>query len=98
MVAGVSPSVEPWRTARRQNRSLKTVYPSHPNFHEVQRVPPVPSDLLTAQEPDLGRVGSPLHVVAMPIAEETVALTDRGSLAPQRGEGLRVRGEIAQIV
>jgi len=34
----------------------------------------------------------------MPEAEEITTIPDRGSLAPQRGGGLRVRGEIAQII
>jgi len=34
----------------------------------------------------------------MPIAEEIMTMAHRDSLAPQRGEGLRVRGEIAQVV
>jgi hypothetical protein len=52
-------------------------------------------DLLTGHEPDLGRAGSPLHaVVAMPIAKEISDMAARVSLAPQRGEGPRVRGEI----
>ena len=47
----------------------------------------------------LGTAASPLHaVVAMPIAEEIMTMAHRDSLAPQRGEGLRVRGEIAQVV
>ena len=51
-----------------------------PQFH---------SDLLTADEPDVGRAGSPLHaVVAMPNAEGIVTMSVRGSIAPQRGEGL----------
>jgi hypothetical protein len=36
--------------------------------------------------------------VVMPDDEEIMTIAQRGSLAPQRGEGLRVRGEIAQIV
>ena len=44
----------------------------------------------------LGTAASPLHaVVAMPIAKEIMMMTDRRSLAPQRGEGSRVRGETA---
>jgi hypothetical protein len=33
-----------------------------------------------------------------PEDERTITIAQRGSLAPQRGEGLRVRGEIAPIV
>jgi hypothetical protein len=41
-----------------------------------------------------GRAGSPLHaVVATPKDERILTTADRGSLAPQRGEGPRVRGE-----
>ena len=47
------------------------------------------SDLLPAHEPQR---------VAVPEDEDIVTLADRGSLAPQRGKGLRVRGEIAQVV
>jgi len=32
VAAGVSPAVEPWRPARRHNRSLKTSFPSHANL------------------------------------------------------------------
>jgi hypothetical protein len=44
------------------------------------------SDLLTAHEPQR---------VVMPEDKEIVTMADRGSLYPQRGEGLRVRREIA---
>jgi len=45
------------------------------------------------------RAGSPLRaVVAMPDDAQITTTAQRGSLAPQRGEGLRVRGEIAQVV
>ena len=47
------------------------------------------SGLLTVREPQRGGV---------PEDEKIVTMADRGSLSPQRGEGLRVRGETAQVV
>jgi hypothetical protein len=46
-------------------------------------------DLLKAHEPEM---------VSVPEREKIMTMTNRGSLAPQRGEGSRVRGETAQIV
>jgi len=36
--------------------------------------------------------------IVMPEGERIITICDRGSLAPQRGEGLRVRGETASVV
>jgi hypothetical protein len=36
--------------------------------------------------------------IVMPVDEEIMTITHCGSLAPQRGEGLRVRGETASVV
>jgi hypothetical protein len=44
-----------------------------------------PSDLLTGHEPER---------IVMPEDEGIMMFADCGSLSPQRGEGLRVRGEI----
>jgi hypothetical protein len=47
------------------------------------------TDLLTGHEPEM---------VGVPVVERITTIADRGSLAPQRGEGSRVRGEIVQVV
>jgi len=89
VAAGVSPAVEPWRPARRQERPLKTSFPSHANLVRFMEGSVFHSDRLAVLEPQ--RVG-------VREDEEIVTMSIRGSLAPQRGEGLRVRGETTSVV
>jgi len=51
-------------------------------------------------KPNESRSRHPLEPqkVVMPEDEGIMTMSQRGSLAPQRGEGLRVRGEIAYVV